>query len=188
MLSVNSFLLLFHCFCGVVGWPTGVDDSECRRKHLTEEQYAELKRMIEDNPVAVVTLDRPMRCTNAALARLDEFGTCYLHKRFADEQYVFGRDSTISHPIWRYHTCQYPDNDVGGIQMHSYVWIGQKMHGNGFDLLADSRDSRLRSDRYLNDTRLVGLLDSARAQRNCVGGNVVKSKDKTVAASRSAEL
>ena len=65
-----------------------------------------------------------MRCTTAALSRLDAATACYEDMRFDDAAYQFGEDATISAPLWRYHVCQYPENLVGGAQMHSFVWIG----------------------------------------------------------------
>merc|ERR1712046_340101 len=103
----------------------------------------------------------------------DKVGACYAQYRFQDDAYTFGRDDTILHPLWRYHVCQYPQNQVGGIQMHSYIWIGQRMHGNGFDLLEDHRDSRLRTERLLNDTLLRIKLVEASASLNCKQGRPV---------------
>eukprot|EP01051_Picozoa_sp_SAG22_P021656 SAG22_NODE_4871_length_1146_cov_1.194842_2_plen_134_part_00 len=65
--------------------------------------------------------------------------------------------------LWRYHSCQYPANAVGGAQMHSYVYIGGVMHGNGFDLLDNRHDPRLHAGRWLSDDALQVKLAAAGA-------------------------
>jgi len=148
-------------------WPVGVDDAACRQQHLPGTEYDDLQKFVEGNPVALLAYNVPMRCTLAAKDRFQAAGACFSEKSFADGNYRFGMDSSISNPIWLYHVCQYPDNKVGGAQMHSYVWIGGRMHGNGFDLLANQADGRLRRDRWLSQAALGAKLSAASADMSC---------------------
>jgi hypothetical protein len=148
-------------------WPAGVDDTTCATLHLSDSEYAGLKAFVEANPVAIVALDSPMRCTIAARDRMRTLGACFDEMIFSDESYSFGVDATISAPLWKYHVCQYPDNKVGNAQMHSYVWIGGQMRGNGFDFLPSASDWRVHPGRFLTDAALSQELDGANASRAC---------------------
>lgn len=169
-LPIRVLLSVFSCFHNAAAWPAGVDDTACAAENLTPTQHAKLMQLVEANPVTIVAFKQPMRCTLAALARLDASTACYEDMRFRDEEYQFGQDSTISAPLWRYHVCQYPDNKVGGAQMHSYIWIGGQMHGNGFDLIGDRADSRLHGERWLSDADLQAKLAAAGAVHGCQRG------------------
>jgi len=168
-LLLSSLLLLFPAIQRASAWPIGVDDSHCRH-HLPASDYLELQRTVEGHPVAIYAVDRPMRCTVSALQRFDAAGACYALMMFTDEEYQFRMDETISHPLWRYHACAYPENIVGGMQMHSYVWIDGRMHGNGFDMLENRADRRLNSSRWLSAGDLERRLDDAGAARGCKHG------------------
>lgn len=162
-------LALWPLCVSVRGWPQGVDDSRCAA-HLSLQEYAALKALVDANPVALVAMAMPMRCTIAATARLDALHACYAQRRFTDTNYKFGDDASISHPLWKYHVCQYPDNKVGSIQMHSYLWVGQQMYGNGFDLLTDKRDGRIQPGRWLSQDALSAKLEAAACARTCLHG------------------
>ena len=72
-----------------------------------------------------------MKCTKAAMTKMNNLSISYLDQRFSDDSYMFGDDTTIANPIWKYHTCLF-NHITGGMHMHSYVWIRGELHGNGF--------------------------------------------------------
>ena len=81
-------------------WPGAIDDSGCRH-HLSESEYQALQQTVESSPVVIYALEKPMRCTDAAVRRLDALGVCYEDVRFHDAEYRFGADASISAPLWR---------------------------------------------------------------------------------------
>merc|ERR1719163_792496 len=91
---------------------------------------------------------RHMRCTAAAAARLEGAGACFRWEAW-DE---------ASEPLWSYMKCLHPHEEVGGMQMHSYVYIGGKYIGNGFALSEEQmRPNRLQAKLQAAHTRFESM-------------------------------
>lgn len=113
---------------------------------LPAARRAEIARLIASEPVLMLGM-RHMRCTAAAAARLEGAGACFRWEAW-DE---------ASEPLWSYMKCLHPHEEVGGMQMHSYVYIGGKYIGNGFAL----------SEEQMRPNRLQAKLQAANARMDC---------------------
>ena len=90
---------------------------------LPASRKAEIDGLIGSEPVLLLGM-RHARCTMAASERLESVGACF---RWVDWQ-------APSEPLWAYLKCKHPGEVVGGMEMHSYVYIGGRYVGNGFTL------------------------------------------------------
>jgi uncharacterized protein (DUF2237 family)/glutaredoxin len=97
---------------------------------LPQADRDSLQSTISSNKVVVYGISNA-RCTVAAEDTFKNKKACMKTSYF-----------DASSPMWSYLQCLYPDEKVGDMPMHSYVWIGGDFVGNGFKLLLDSTDYR----------------------------------------------
>ena len=79
----------------------------------TAARREQIASLIRDEPVLLIGM-RHMRCTMAAAERLEGASACYRHEGWDDP----------NEPLWMYMKCLHPNELVGGMEMHSYVYIG----------------------------------------------------------------
>jgi len=116
-----------------------------------------IKSRISSEPVVVFGIENA-RCTIAAIDRLNDLSICF------DEQTIGTTDTSL----WDYFKCKHPGEDYLGQQMHSYVYIGGSFIGNGFALLADLNDSRIKPGTLaIADAALLSMATDARGQITC---------------------
>ena len=94
---------------------------------LPASRIAEIDHAIATHPVTLLGMAH-MRCTDAALQRLESASACVHTISWTD----------ASDPLWAYLQCKHPHEIVNGMQMHSYVYIGGEFVGNGFKLLPNA--------------------------------------------------
>merc|ERR1719261_187880 len=111
-------------------------------QHKLEDEIAASK-------VLVVGLHNA-RCTDAALAALHGLNACVKEHYFAN----------VNDPLWAYLQCKYPEEKVGNMMMHSYVWIGGEFVGNGFKVS--------KATGGLTTAALTAKLSAAGAETTCV--------------------
>ena len=87
---------------------------------LPASRIAEIDHAIATHPVTLLGMAH-MRCTDAALQRLEGVSACVHTISWTD----------ASDPLWAYLQCKHPHEIVNGMQMHSYVYIGGSFVGNG---------------------------------------------------------
>ena len=125
--------------------PSAAPSSECASLLLAERREA-IHAMIRSQPVVLIGM-RHMRCTNAASERLEAAGACFQLESW-DEP---------TEPLWAYMKCLHPGELVGGMEMHSYVYVGGEYVGNGFALRPDE----------MSEASLTAKLRAADAQMTC---------------------
>ena len=113
---------------------------------LSAARREEIHALVQSEPVLLIGM-RHMRCTNQANERLEASGVCFRTESWDDPD----------EPLWAYMKCLHPRELVGGMEMHSYVYIGGKYVGNGFALREAS----------MSEAVLSGKLDAAGARMTC---------------------
>mmetsp|Transcript_15723 Transcript_15723/g.33460 ORF Transcript_15723/g.33460 Transcript_15723/m.33460 type:complete len:694 (+) Transcript_15723:136-2217(+) len=116
---------------------------------LPASRVSEINALIANKPVVMFGMPH-MRCTMAAAERLERANACFHWEQWTD----------AADPIWTYFQCLHPHEIVGGMQMHSYVYIGGEYIGNGFKL--DPRRNGA-----LSDGLLSSKLAAAKAEFTC---------------------
>jgi len=115
-------------------------------------RIAEMEEAIRTRPVTLLAMPH-MRCTDAAVARLEGAGVCFHTISWTEHD----------DPLWKYLQCLHPHEIVGTMQMHSYVYIDGKFAGNGFKLLPGAM-----SEGELSK-RLVDAKADQTCERDCSG-------------------
>ena len=109
-------------------------------------RIAEMEEAIRTQPVTLLGMPH-MRCTDAAVARLEGTHACFHTISWTDP----------ADPLWTYLQCLHPHETVGTMQMHSYVYIGGQFVGNGFKLQPGA----------MSESELTTRLADAKAGRTC---------------------
>lgn len=109
-------------------------------------RIAEMEEAIRTQPVTLLGMPH-MRCTDAAVARLEGAHACFHTISWTDP----------ADPLWTYLQCLHPHETVGTMQMHSYVYIGGQFVGNGFKLQPGA----------MSESELTTRLADAKAGRTC---------------------
>ena len=94
----------------------------------------ELEALITSEPVVLVAIPN-MRCTVAAQAKLSQCGIEAAVETFtpADIDQTWSNFQTED-AKWRYMDCRY-HTEQGGMTMHSWVFVGGELLGDGFDIM-----------------------------------------------------
>jgi len=130
--------------------PPSPDTSGCDAL-LPPSRRAHIHSLITSKPVLLVGIPH-MRCTMAATERLESKGACFHWEEMS---------SSPEDEVWKYMQCLHPHEIVGGMQMHSYVYIGGDFLGNGFVLSAGGAPTAL------TDAALDAKLQAASADLAC---------------------
>ena len=131
LLCMSLMLLLLQAaVAGVI--------SECSEGSCTDCLDAatsrEIEALIETQPVVLVAIPN-MRCTIAALAKLEQCGVTPTVEYFTpvDISSSWSNFQTTD-AKWRYMDCRY-HTEQGGMTMHSWVFVDGQLLGDGFDIM-----------------------------------------------------
>ena len=125
--------------------PASSAPSSCARL-LPAADIAAIERMIATEPVLVFGM-KHTRCLAAASERLEAAGACFRWESW----------EVAEAPLWAYMKCLHPNELVGGMEMHSYVYFGGEYIGNGFALMEST----------MAEASLMSKLHAANAKLDC---------------------
>lgn len=130
VLFLSLLLLLQLAAAGVISECSEGSCPDC----LDAATSHEIEALIKTHPVVLVAIPN-MRCTIAALAKLEQCGVTPTIEYFTpvDISSSWSNFQTTD-AKWRYMDCRY-HTEQGGMTMHSWMFVEGQLLGDGFDII-----------------------------------------------------
>lgn len=155
MMDLQPLLLIALSVCTLLQVTSGQcvpPDCACG---LEQSRVQEIEASIADDAAYMLAIPN-MRCTLAGLSKFQECNIAVKQELFSpkDISSTWNNFAATSDPTWKYMNCKYPVSE-GGMTMHSYVFVGGQLKGDGFDTMSSDCSDLKTSMRLLGEQQVL---------------------------------